>query len=147
MRTCVVVPDSIFTLKVCSLSSTPVYTVKHKQLDYSRVPVLKDEDLEERFVKGSGPGGQSVNKTSNCVVLHHKPTGTVVKCHKTRSLDENRKIARKLLITKLDNELNGKNSIESQIREIEQTQLNKREQKQRKLDELKQKWKEREGLL
>lgn len=147
IRTCVVAPDSIFTLQVCSLSSTPVNAVKYKQLDYSRVPVLKDEDLEEQFVRGSGPGGQSVNKTSNCVVLRHKPTGTIVKCQKTRSLDENRKIARKLLITKLDNELNGENSIESQIKEIEQTKLTKREQKRRKLDELKQKWKDSEGLL
>ena len=37
------------------------------------------DDLEEQFVKGGGPGGQSINKTSNCVVLKHKPTGIVVK--------------------------------------------------------------------
>lgn len=44
-------------------------------IDYSKVPVISEDDLEERFVRGSGPGGQSVNKTANCVVLKHMPTG------------------------------------------------------------------------
>lgn len=30
-------------------------------------------------VRGHGPGGQSVNKTTNCVVLKHRPTGIVIK--------------------------------------------------------------------
>jgi protein subunit release factor B len=46
-------------------------------LDYSRVPILKEEELDEQFIKGSGPGGQAVNKTNNCVMLLHKPTGTL----------------------------------------------------------------------
>jgi protein subunit release factor B len=46
-------------------------------LDYSRVPVLIEEELDEQFIKGSGPGGQAVNKTNNCVLLLHKPTGTL----------------------------------------------------------------------
>lgn len=37
--------------------------------------VLKDEDLIETFVKGSGPGGQCINKRSSCVDLRHIPTG------------------------------------------------------------------------
>lgn len=41
--------------------------------------VINENDLSEMFVKGSGNGGQKINKTSNCVVLHHLPTGTVVK--------------------------------------------------------------------
>ena len=44
-------------------------------LDYSRVPTIKEEDLDEQFIRGSGPGGQAVNKTNNCVLLLHKPTG------------------------------------------------------------------------
>lgn len=43
------------------------------------LPLLNEEDLEEQFVRGSGPGGQATNKTSNCVVLKHTPTGVVVK--------------------------------------------------------------------
>ena len=54
--------------------------------------MLKEEDLEEKFVRGSGNGGQKVNKTSNCVFIKHKPTGMTVKCHQTRSLSQNRKV-------------------------------------------------------
>ena len=42
-------------------------------------PEVKESDLEERFVRGHGPGGQAVNQTANCVVLKHIPTGIVVK--------------------------------------------------------------------
>lgn len=69
--------------------------------------VLAEEDLEESFVKGWGKGGQKVNKTSNCVVLLHKPSGISVKCHKTRYLVDNRKWARKMLKEQLDVSLNG----------------------------------------
>ena len=44
-------------------------------VDRSRFPRLQERELEERFVRGSGPGGQSVNKTANCVALKHLPTG------------------------------------------------------------------------
>lgn len=47
--------------------------------DLRDLPVLNEDELEEQFVRGSGPGGQATNKTSNCVVLKHIPTGTVVK--------------------------------------------------------------------
>jgi len=49
---------------------------KHDKPDY---PQLHESELEEMYTKGSGPGGQSVNKTSNCVVLKHIPTGIVIK--------------------------------------------------------------------
>ena len=44
---------------------------------------LNEDEFEESFIKGSGPGGQSVNKTNNCIQLKHLPTGivvTVAKC-------------------------------------------------------------------
>lgn len=44
-----------------------------------KFPEILETDLEESIVKGSGPGGQSVNKTSNCVVLRHRPSGIVIK--------------------------------------------------------------------
>ncbi|ORZ20732.1 RF-1 domain-domain-containing protein [Absidia repens] len=69
--------------------------------------VLNDEDLVEKFVKGSGPGGQCINKRSSCVDLRHIPTGIRVQCQQTRSLQENRGIARKLLKEKLDDLWNG----------------------------------------
>lgn len=40
---------------------------------------LTEAELEEQFVRGDGPGGQATNKTSNCVVLKHVPSGIVVK--------------------------------------------------------------------
>lgn len=47
---------------------------------------LKEEEIEENFIKGWGKGGQSVNKTNNCVHLKHKPTGIIVKvgCFRVR---------------------------------------------------------------
>ncbi|KAG6896939.1 hypothetical protein C0992_005145 [Termitomyces sp. T32_za158] len=65
------------------------------------VPELKEEDLDETFVRGSGPGGQSINKSENNVQLLHKPTGIRVACHETRSLKLNRLIARKNLLEKV----------------------------------------------
>jgi len=64
--------------------------------------VLNESDLAESFVRGSGPGGQSINKTQNNVQLLHKPTGIRVSCQETRSLEQNRKIARRILLDKLD---------------------------------------------
>jgi uncharacterized protein (UPF0248 family) len=72
--------------------------------------VLSEDDLSESFVRGSGPGGQKVNKTSNRVMLVHEPTQLRVECQDTRSLQQNRKIARKRLLEKLDEHLNGEQS-------------------------------------
>ena len=72
--------------------------------------VINEEDIVEKFVRGSGPGGQKINRTRNNVQLKHIPTGTVVECQETRDLTSNRKIARKLLRDKLDLLWNGANS-------------------------------------
>lgn len=135
----------IFTLRLPSLSEYISVCSKYT-LDYSRVPTTKEEDLDEQFIRGSGPGGQAVNKTNNCVLLLHKPTGIVVKCHQSRLQEDNRKLARKILITKLDNFLNGELSIEAQERAIEKKKSDEKTRRQRKLAELKAKWKEKEGL-
>ncbi|KAG7198785.1 hypothetical protein KM043_001766 [Ampulex compressa] len=116
----------------------------NKYLDYSRVPKINEIDLEEQSVKGSGPGGQATNKTNNAVVLKHKPTGLVVKCHETRSLWQNKKRAREIMIQKLDNLLNKENSLESQKRILLQKYTIKTQQKRKKLLELKMKFKEHE---
>ncbi|MEW6443591.1 MAG: peptide chain release factor-like protein [bacterium] len=63
---------------------------------------IRDEDLEEHFVRSSGKGGQKVNKTSTCVSLHHKPTGVMVKCQQTRSQALNRFYARRRLVEHLE---------------------------------------------
>ncbi|KAK5743599.1 hypothetical protein LTR17_002504 [Elasticomyces elasticus] len=65
-------------------------------------PKILETDIEEAFLKGSGPGGQKINKTSSAVQLKHLPTGIVVKCQETRSRQLNRKFARNILAEKLD---------------------------------------------
>lgn len=69
--------------------------------------VLREEDIVESFVRGSGPGGQKINKTASCVQLKHIPTGTIVRCQATRSQSRNREIAREILRDKLDEALRG----------------------------------------
>ncbi len=63
---------------------------------------LREEDIEEVFVRSRGHGGQNVNKTSTCVMLLHRPTGVQVKCQETREQGRNRSIARRLLVEKLE---------------------------------------------
>ncbi len=55
---------------------------------------LHRDDLEESFTRGSGAGGQKINKTSSTVILKHLPTGLEVRCQKQRSLAQNRYQAR-----------------------------------------------------
>ena len=54
---------------------------------------IHEEDLEESFIRSSGPGGQHVNKTSTCVRLVHRPTGLSVKVQSSRSQGLNRFLA------------------------------------------------------
>nr|XP_004611204.1 unnamed protein product [Sorex araneus] len=98
---------------------------------------LAESDLEEQFVKGHGPGGQATNKTSNCVVLKHVPSGIVVKCHQTRSVDQNRRLARKILQEKVDVFYNGERSpVHQERREAERK---KQERKKRAKESLEKK--------
>ncbi|KAL9601858.1 MAG: hypothetical protein Q9219_002210 [cf. Caloplaca sp. 3 TL-2023] len=71
---------------------------------------IPEEDIEEAFLKGSGPGGQKINKTSSAVQLKHLPTGIVVKSQATRSRSQNRSIARRLLAEKLEDVEKGSES-------------------------------------
>ena len=69
-------------------------------------------------MRGSGPGGQSVATTSNAVQLIHLPTGVSVKCHESRSVDTNRRLAKIKLIKALDNHFNKEDSVEAQAARI-----------------------------
>lgn len=64
--------------------------------------VIPESEIIENFLKGSGPGGQKINKTSSAVQLKHIPTGIVVKYQDTRSRALNRKTARRLLQDRLE---------------------------------------------
>jgi len=72
---------------------------------------VREADLDERFTRSRGPGGQHVNKTSTCVVLKHLPTGTEVRCQTERSQALNRHLARQRLMDKLEQKALGKRSV------------------------------------
>lgn len=63
---------------------------------------VREEDLEERFIRSAGPGGQHVNKVATCVVLRHRPSGLEVRCQHERSQARNRALARWLLLERLE---------------------------------------------
>lgn len=62
---------------------------------------VREADIEERFVRSSGSGGQHVNKSATCVQLIHKPTRIEVKCMEDRSQSINRFLARRYLTEKV----------------------------------------------
>lgn len=87
---------------------------------------LREENLQEKYVRSSGPGGQKVNKTTNCVYLKHVPSGLEVKMQRERSQGLNRYYARKRLCELLEQKQLGKKSPASLKAE------KKRKQKQRR---------------
>jgi peptide chain release factor len=78
---------------------------------------IHEEDLEETFIRSSGPGGQHVNKTSTCVRLVHRLTGLSVKVQSSRSQGLNRFLARRLLADRLEQQLHGAESSHAQQRD------------------------------
>ena len=85
---------------------------------------IQESDIEESFVRSSGHGGQNVNKTSTCVMLLHRPTGTQVKCQDTRHQGSNRLLARRLLLEKIESARRAKTQAEKQ--RIEKNRRQKR---------------------
>jgi len=63
---------------------------------------VREEDLEETFVRSSGNGGQHVNKTSTCVQLRHIPSGISVSASRERSQSVNRFLARRELLERIE---------------------------------------------
>ncbi|MCJ1322649.1 hypothetical protein MMC15_007998 [Xylographa vitiligo] len=88
-------------LTIRVLSTTPSALGKARAALPPR-PTVPEDTLTEAFLRGSGPGGQKINKTSSAVQLKHLPTGIVVKSQATRSQSQNRKIARMMLAQKLE---------------------------------------------
>jgi len=68
---------------------------------------IREEDLTEKFIHGSGRGGQKQNKTANCVYLKHEPTGIEVKVQQSRSRELNRFLARRILCEKIEEQREG----------------------------------------
>jgi len=94
---------------------------------------VTEADIEERFVRSSGCGGQHVNKSSTCVYLKHRPTGIEVKCMAERSQSLNRFLARRELLEKL-----AASRGDATPRSERQERIRKQKAKQRKRAALKQ---------
>jgi protein subunit release factor B len=63
---------------------------------------IHEKDIEEKFIRSSGSGGQKVNKTSTCVYLKHIPTGIEIKCMRERNQSLNRFLARRELVMRTE---------------------------------------------
>jgi protein subunit release factor B len=93
---------------------------------------IREEDLEEKFIRSSGPGGQKVNKTSTCVFLRHRPSGLAVKCQRERSRALNRLLARRRLVERIEQIRLGRLSAEQQRREKIRRQKRRRSRRAKK---------------
>jgi protein subunit release factor B len=113
----------------------PVSSSKENQItERMRKLGIREEDLEESFVRSSGAGGQNVNKTSTCVVLVHRPTGLMVKCQEARSQGLNRFLARRLLLDRLEEKKSG--AISDEQRRVEKIRRQKRKRSRRAKDKM-----------
>jgi protein subunit release factor B len=90
---------------------------------------IREEDIEESFIRAGGPGGQKVNKASTAVYLRHIPSGIEVKCSRERSQPLNRYYARKILAAKIENLIKGRESEER--KRIEKLRRQKRKRSKR----------------
>ena len=96
-----------------------------------------EDDLEESFILGGGPGGQKTNKTSSVVRLSHEPSGVAVKVGESRSREDNRWLARRMLAEAiLEREHKRKSEARLKAEKIRrQKRRRSRRQKQRMLAE------------
>ena len=96
-----------------------------------------EEDIEESFILGGGPGGQKTNKTSNVVRLKHEPSGLNIRFGETRSREDNRWLARRTLAETILERENKRKSARRQEAEKKRRQKRRRSrrQKQRMLED------------
>lgn len=90
---------------------------------------VTEDDLRETFIRGTGAGGQKINKTSSTVFLLHIPTGLSVKCQQGRSQSLNRFMARRILLDRIERVKKG--IIDAEKRKIEKLRRQKRKRSKR----------------
>jgi protein subunit release factor B len=88
-------------------------------------------DVEEKFIRGGGPGGQKINKTSSTVWLRHRPTGIEVRCQAERSQSANRELAWRELCDKLEARIRAQADAAQQGREKERRQTRQKSRGQK----------------
>ncbi len=106
-----------------SLSGIPPEKEKELKALMRRMRVFK-KDIQEKFIRSSGSGGQNVNKVATCVYLHHTPTGISVKCQRQRRQGSNRLEAWYLLLEKIQRMRDQQ--ARQKIKEREKTRRQKR---------------------
>lgn len=88
---------------------------------------IQKEDIQEKFIKASGRGGQKVNKSSSAVFLRYKDTDLCVKCQTSRSQHLNRFLALRRLVDKIEAKIKGKASKENvRIERIKKQKLRRK---------------------
>ncbi|VEG91826.1 peptide chain release factor family protein [Legionella spiritensis] len=98
---------------------------------------IHEDDVVEKFIIGSGKGGQNLHKTASTVYLHHLPSGIEIKCQESRSREENRYFARLRLCEKRHAMISHEQSREQQriARLKRQKKRRSRRARQKMLDE------------
>ena len=111
----------------------PIRKEKQQQLlsEMKRLNI-QEEDIQEKFILGSGSGGQKINKSSTCVALHHIPSNITIKMQKSRERELNRYYARKALCEKIDEMIHEKKSARRQEQEKIRRQKRRRSRKAQK---------------
>lgn len=93
---------------------------------------IRKTDLEEKFIKASGRGGQKVNKSSSAVFIRHKDTGLSVKVGRHRSLHLNRFLALRALAEKIEAHQTGQDPAQTKQNQKIRRQKQRRKRKIRK---------------
>ncbi|WP_133137137.1 peptide chain release factor family protein [Legionella rowbothamii] len=98
---------------------------------------IGEAELIEKFIVGSGKGGQKLHKTASTVYLKHPPSGLEIKCQESRSREDNRYFARMRLCEKIHSLVSDeKSKAQQQLEKIKrQKKRRSRRSKQRMLDE------------
>ena len=109
------------------MMNSTLHTNKQKALAHRMKALgINEGDLVEKFILGSGSGGQKINKTSSCVYLKHLPTGIEIKCQQSRSRELNRLYARRELCDRLEEQRSSEKSAKRQAIEKKRRQKRKR---------------------
>lgn len=116
--------------------SIPIVSeAKQKELEAKMARLgLREADIDEDFTRGSGAGGQKINKTSSVVLLTHRPSGIQVRCQSSRSQAFNRFMARRLLAEKIEEIVLREKS--ERIQKIEKIRRQKRKRSKRAKDKM-----------